>query len=107
MITESDISCGVSQLSRLGRPPKTLIREAFDHNEAGKEWSGEFIHLLFSDSLGRGDTLRGGQKLAEVIRKENLGRLFVTRSRKNPNSPNQIKTWMWSINWQEVKNYLR
>ncbi len=107
MITESDISCGVAQLSRLHHTPKTLIQEAFNHNEAGKEWAEEFVHLLWSDNLGRGVALRGGEKLAKVVRAENLGALFVTRSRRNPNSGNQIKTWMWAVNWQAVRNYLQ
>ena len=107
MITESDISCGVAQLSRLARRPKALIREAFDHNEQGKEWAEEFIHLLWSDNLGATGTTRGGEKLAKVIKEEKLGKLFVTRARRNPNSDNQIKTWMWAVNWRAVKEYLR
>ncbi len=107
VITKTDISCGVAQLSRLNRTPKVMIREAYEHNEEGKEWAEEFIHLLWSDNLGATGTTRGGQKLAIVIREEKLGKLFVSRARRNPNSGNQIKTWMWAVNWRAVKEYLK
>ncbi len=110
MITETDISCGVMQISRLQtKTPKALIKEAYDHNEAGKEWAEEFIHLLWSDNLGGPNrvTPRGGDKLAIEIRKKKLGKVFVTRARRNPNSDNQIKTWMWAVNWRAVKEYLK
>jgi hypothetical protein len=103
MISGTDISCGVYQLSDLGNSAKRLIQEAWDHNEGGAEWAEEFIHLIFSDNTSRGR----GDNLAQVIKTKKLGPIYTTRPRKNPNSTNNIKTWVWSVNWDKVEKYLK
>ena len=103
MITESAISCGVVEMYDLEDGPKSLIRDASTKYAEGREWGEKFVHIIFSDAVRRGH----GSKLAAVITKENLGALYTTRARKNPNSPNNIKTWMWSVNWDAVEKYLK
>ncbi len=101
-IATAKISCGVRELTGLYRPPKELIHQVM--KAKGKPHRFEdFIHVLFSDRCNA--VANNGTRLANLIEEEKLGRLQVTRPRKNPNSGNQIQTWMWSVNWARVKEY--
>lgn len=98
------ISCGVRELTGLYRPPKELVKQVM--TAKGKPTSFEdFVHVLFSDRV---DGIKNnGTKLANLIKEEKLGRLQVTRPRKNPNSGHLIQTWMWSVNWHNVQEFTK
>ena len=103
-IAKAKVSCGVRELTGLSAPPKTLIHQVMKAKGAPRHFE-DFIHVMFSDQVdGRH---RSGTNLAKLITNEKLGRLQVTRPRKNPNSNNLIQTWMWSVNWKRVKEYTR
>jgi len=43
--------------------------------------------------------------LSKIIRKEKLGKLMVTKSKRNPNSGNTIKIYLWSVNNKKLSKW--
>ena len=108
-LQNSYISCGIRELTGLTKPAKTLIKQVF--TARGKpQMFDDFIQILFSDNVDYGPdqirTVSGGVRLATLIKKEKLGKVMVTAPRKNPNSGHNIQTWIWSVNWTKVKDFL-
>lgn len=48
-----------------------------------------------------------GQKFKALIKKEKLGTIIETRSKKNPNSSNKIKAWIWDINKTKLRAFAK
>jgi hypothetical protein len=95
-VGDSDISCGVAQLVGVEdyESPIQLHHVLKD--------GGKGISFLFSD------TKKGGGKLlARHIRKYKLGRIATSTWRKNPNSGNIIKTWIWEWNGKQLPKSIR
>lgn len=90
-LIESEISCGVAELSNLWNP---TIADVMDLPVEGLRPA----FIVFSDVAGS-----NGDKLAKLIKKHKLGTLTVTRPKTNPNSGNKIKVWAWSVDQSKFK----
>lgn len=94
------MSCGLSYLSGLDTDPKGIVDKVLKvRHEGDKNIREAFV--LFSD---RADVYAGtsqqrttgGDALCRYIRENKLGSILETGARKNPNSGNMIKVWVWS-----------
>lgn len=55
-----------------------------------------FSHVIFSEAKnGSGNY---GERFAAYIRRNNLGDVVASGRRVNPNSGNQVKCWVWTLN---------
>lgn len=90
------ISCGVSLLSGLyGAQPQIIVDKILRERATSDSKYIREAFVVFSD-VDRQGTLTGGNALCEYIRKNNLGEIVELGPRKNPNSGNMIKIWMWA-----------
>ena len=100
MIEETEISCGVRQLSDLSIDPSDDVAEvAYEifHEEE------DFTFVLFSDIEYTGR----GIALAEFIKKKGLGTIVKSRVKVNPNTGNKIRVYIWGLNRQRLFPYLK
>lgn len=58
--------------------------------------------IVFSDADRNG----GGKFFADIIRTNKLGALVETEPTRNPNSGNQIRGWLWTVDYPAIKTYL-
>lgn len=102
--------CGILELDGL-REYRTaedvlqdFVRETVIPDEHGhilQRNPGAFV--LFSEARSGKYAL----KLKEVILKERLGAVFVSPSRRNPNSLNMIRVYLWTIDQARLKKYAK
>lgn len=95
-ISPSTISCGVDELSFV-RELKTEAHCIGAIKTVYEECAPPALYL-FSDIVegSKRDYTGGGERLAEFIRNNRLGRLQQSPARLNFNSGNTIRTWMWT-----------
>ena len=107
-VQKAYISCGIRELTGLYRPAKALVEQIVSARGAPRMFE-DFIQVIFSDNIDPGTTatkrVSGGIRLANFIEKNKLGKIMVTRPRINPNSGHNIQTWIWSVNWKNMKEY--
>lgn len=122
-LTDTEISCGLRQLSGLcsdsGRydptdriPPKDVIVQAFEEELFGfgafrnggtlKPSEITFGAVLFSDSVRRGN----GRRLAAYITKNNLGEVVEGKVFSNPNTRRNIQVWTWYLDRPALVKFL-
>jgi len=59
-----------------------------------------FSHVVFSEARdGNGGY---GERFAAYIKKNKLGDVVASQRRVNPNSGNQVKLWVWTLNKQAL-----
>lgn len=61
--------------------------------------------IIFTDAVRMSDTEKGGEVLAEWIKKKRFGRVIKTAPAVNPNSGNKIVVWAWTPN-KKAKAFL-
>ena len=61
----------------------------------------KFRYVLFSQA-GKPE-YEYGTAFAEFLREHNLGTILETSFNLNPNSGNQLKVWLWTVDWGAVK----
>lgn len=121
--------CGVKEISELsiyGSPEEALL--AFDNLTYGKlikkykpngvdySWKadpfGRFRYVMFTQAnapdRGPGKTGRNlyGEKFAALITENGLGNLHETTDNINPNSSNNVKVWLWTIDHDATKAFI-
>lgn len=100
MINENMGCCGMRELDGLRdngeRTVKQFCDELFDcYNDESLSISDiNFIHVVFSDTKRSSK----GSSLASYIKRKGLGSVVATSYKKNPNSGNSLKAWLWTIN---------
>lgn len=55
-----------------------------------------FSHVVFSEAKDGSGAY--GERFAAYIRRNNLGDVVASGRRVNPNSGNQVKCWVWTLN---------
>ncbi len=92
--------CGVKEFHGMSGTPKDVLM-----NISGDKYhrydEEEFAYVVFTDLARR--TL--GDRLSKYITNHNLGTMYNIRTRKNPNSGNKIKMWIWSLNNSKLKTW--
>jgi hypothetical protein len=59
-----------------------------------------FSHVVFSEAKDGAGAY--GEQFAAYIKKNKLGDVVASQRRVNPNSGNQVKLWVWTLNKQEL-----
>lgn len=94
--------CGVDEIEGLESTPfKTVLEVCYEkYDEEGWGGTSNQAFILFTDTMKSGK----GTKLAAYIVKNKLGTIAAPlRARRNPNSGNMIKAWIWSPNETNLK----
>jgi hypothetical protein len=110
--------CGVRELAGIGEGNSSefilrsfcnevytnaLFNEHQDITE-GNEDRGNFAHVFFTQA-GVGKTY--GENLASYIQRHGLGNVVATPSMLNPNSGNNLKMWVWTVNWKTTAEWAK
>jgi hypothetical protein len=67
-------------------------------------FNGEDAAFLFFTGVSK---KRYGQNFKRLITKLKLGKIIETEAKRNPNSGNKIKAWIWSVNKPKFKQYAK
>ena len=116
--------CGVKELNRLSdyNTPRsalegfgTAIYNVDRYKETGyREHKGEplvqrdnFRYAVFTCAWSRSSMPKTyGQGFADYIIKHNLGEVIETGVHINPNSNNNLKVWLWTVDHDAVRKHL-
>lgn len=112
MINES-LCCGVREIHELSdyQDPEQflLCHLCVDEKDWGNRYNrsttvipGNFRYAYFTQA-GEGSTY--GTSFAEYIKKHQLGEVIETAFNVNPNSGNQLKMWVWTVNHDALKTW--
>lgn len=100
IMNNAGCSCGVfaiNGLSVVNRDPKLFFRSLLETYKIPHD-----LTIVFSDNMYYGN----GKKLAEYIRKHNMGDLVELPPGRNPNSGNTIVTWLWRFDLPRVTEFM-
>lgn len=95
--------CGVREIGELSslRSPveqlRAFAREAYPYNS-------RFRYALFSQARKRS---KYGDLFAAFIREERLGTVIETEWKRNPNSGNPLKIFLWTVDHPAVKRWMK
>lgn len=93
------ISCGVTYLYGLNDSPETIVHRAMQQRKVNDRAVKEAF-IIWSDVDGS-----MGSRLAQYIQgRPDLGPVLETEARRNPNSGNLIKVWVWQVNWPDISD---
>lgn len=96
--------CGVREFDCVDDyddPLQLLLRFCVEENVDGNFLNYAFV--VFTDRVNS----KRGQKLANYIVKNNLGRIVESRAKINPNTSNKIKVWIWDIDNINLKRWYK
>lgn len=102
--------CGMRDLSGLSdheTPKEAMVafvltscprvsRYNWDARKCEKLRQLNFSHVIFSEA--NNEHRRYGENFATYIRRNKLGTVVASERRVNPNSGNQVKFWVWTLN---------
>lgn len=89
----SYISCGISMLSGLSSsPPRQIVNKILTQRATGDRKKIKEAFVLFSDTAHS----KGGNDLYRYIVENEIGNIMEFGPRKNPNTGNMIKLWVWA-----------
>lgn len=100
IMNNAGCSCGVfsiNGLSIVNREPKAFFKSLLETYKIPND-----LTIVFSDNR----YYKNGEKLAEYILKYGLGDLVALPPGRNPNSGNQIITWLWRYNKVKVEEFM-
>ena len=97
--------CGAREYSGLQKTPEESLYIMCNYEivVGGNNYGGIFkcAYIVFTDNNNH----TRGIELARFIRKRHLGTLINTGQRKNPNSGNLVKLWIWAPNEDAVNKW--
>ena len=111
--------CGVRELYNLQRTPEETLQDIFYQRDANELMEATLRYLNYIGWLGRGekfhphvifhdfDTRGYGLAFAEYIQNNLLGKILVTEARKNLNSGNMIRVFVWSPDYEACRKLLK
>lgn len=104
-INSTNSCCGVGELESLYwiKNKKQAKGFLFDVAKDYFPEDNKFAFYFWADNIDNG----GGRKLAEYIKSQNIGYVYNTRTKKNPNSGNYINAFIWNINNVEFRKWWR
>lgn len=97
--------CGVKELTELSgtRDPAAALMTMLNYlgrHEYGGPGSRTILHFPAAHIIFTGVTKTRsnyGERFANFIRENNLGEVIESVVKRNPNSGNPLKVWVWSI----------
>lgn len=100
--------CGIKELTDLvakGDPVlnmKDFVSQAYDR----ELFNGKFRYGIFAEANQFDSNAKTyGRQFAKLIIDNKLGTLVETERNVNPNSGNEVKVWVWTINHEAVKKW--
>ncbi len=104
--------CGVQFIDSIQdeTPESTLVAVCAKKYEEGENEWGDYdepwrqAFLIFTDNVSDSDN---GKDLEDYIKEHKLGTVKATRQRRNPNTENMIKVWIWTPNERNLKAWYR
>lgn len=108
MRVEQTMCCGIYEFEGFyNNTPKQvityIIKELKDEYWSETKPISKFPPVIIFNDIIKTNKLSGAEKLAKYIKKEKLGLLVCTPIRKNYNSGNKIKCWLWTLNKKNLK----
>lgn len=91
--------CGIREIAYLAdhRSPAEAV-ETFKDRTREKN----FRYVVFSQAF---KSARYGMKFAAYIKEQGLGEVSETSWNINPNSKNQLKVWVWAVDWKKLEGW--
>lgn len=98
---EDTTCCGLDEIDGLNSTPELTLKDiCADKYPSWEDDAMRHAFILFTDVWSRGR----GRALAAYIKKHKLGIVIQTpHLRKNPNSGNRIRVWVWAPNENNLK----
>ena len=107
---ESTNCCGVDEIAGLADTPEETLKDVCYEKYPLKnsncwydEEGEEQAFILITDTVKRGFD----KKLVDYIRLNKLGVVIGTKPKKNPNSGNRIRAWLWSPNEKNLNKWFK
>jgi hypothetical protein len=106
--------CGVREISLLSSytDPKVAMRMfgqgLFSKRPGEQKTSPMFRYVVFTQAQAQNTRLTEtgyGYRFAAYIREHNLGTLIDTPFNVNPNSNNNLKMWVWTVDLEVTKRH--
>lgn len=63
----------------------------------------QYPHLIFT--VAKFGDYRIGDRIMRFIRKYHLGTVRASEFKKNPNSQNMVKAYMWEVDWEKMNSF--
>jgi hypothetical protein len=108
-VLESTFCCAVGELDHLGfsKSPQEALKDI-----GGHYWhSDERAFIFFTEVRRKGRskkvTGRYGEKLKAYIKKHKLGTVIATDTKKNVNSGNHVRMYVWTVNKTNFKKWCK
>lgn len=98
MTLSNTTCCGVDEMEGLEYDP---LQNMLQYCEERFIMGETQAFVLITDAVKNGN----GRRLVNFILNNKLGSVISTESKKNPNSGNYIRAWLWSPNIKEVKSW--
>ena len=89
--------CGVREMHGISECSTEQALRLFGQQAAYH--SDNFSHVFFTQAGSR----RYGQNLAATITRLRLGKVVASEKKRNPNSRNLLKMWIWTVNWKAFR----
>lgn len=96
-------SCGIRELHGLNGNAQSSKENIKSVLRTAVGASGSRAHLFFSDTDNRE---RGGRQLCDTIVAYHLGPVAESVSARNPSSGNNIVGWVWTPDYNAIRQYL-
>jgi len=113
MRLESTPCCGVSFIEGINDTPDHVIYQVCEQKWSDWDDDRGQAFLIFTDTTSSmknsrlGSASYRGEKLAKFIIKHKLGTVISPNQRKNPNSGNMIKAWIWTPNEKNLRKWFK
>ena len=100
------ISCGVAEVVHLSLNPKEVLKDVihdYTFEAYDRERKSGWAFLTWSDIA---DPTSPGQRFARLLRRLFPRSVTATEARRNPNTGNYIKVWVWSVPQARFQEYI-
>jgi hypothetical protein len=100
-ILDANGCCGVREFHGISQgTPTQIIKDFATLAEDPYNDSDNFAHVFFTQA---GKRTTYGTRLAEYIKRLDLGSVVSTPVETNPNSGNPLKMFVWTVNWKALR----
>jgi len=94
--------CGLQVIDDLeDTSPKILADICKEKFDGWKEY--EHAYLIFTDDVCQ----KNGERFARYLKKNKFGKVHSVPPRKNPNTGNYIKVWVWAPSERRLMDWYR
>ena len=100
--------CGIREIGDLSSHKTPQQAVAAFVKQTLKAYRSNFRYAIFSEAVYEGypgsrPRKPYGRAFAAYLKTEKLGRVAATAWNKNPNSGNNLKAWIWTVDWEALQ----